>query len=193
MRSQKGQNPDMQWNEITEWAAKNEVVLVGRYWDVASGSSIDSRLDYQRLMNDIKLDSDGLIVDKADGIICWDVDRLNRNLHDFTGLLEMLIKYHQRLFDIYGEADLQSADGRFILNIKGAVAQREQERDKERIRLGIKEYKRQYGKWGRGKALVDDNRMVELRKQGISLRGIATELNISYGTVKNRLRGLGYD
>lgn len=191
----RGQNPDMQWNDISEWAHNEGIELVGKYSDVDTGSN-PMRLDYVRLLKDITLGDDGITLNSADGVVAWDLDRLSRDVEDFAHLLKVLRTHNKRLFGWLQEpkeVNLNDPDEVLLAHIRSALAERERAKGIIRIKAGIREYKREHGRWGMEKVPVDEARLIELRKQGISLRGIASMLDVSHVTIKKRLKELGMD
>jgi DNA invertase Pin-like site-specific DNA recombinase len=60
----------------------------------------------------------------------------------------------------------------------------------ERVRAGLANAKRKGRVLGRPKRAVDCEQILELKAQGQSLRQIATNLGVGYGTVRARLHHL---
>jgi DNA invertase Pin-like site-specific DNA recombinase len=68
-----------------------------------------------------------------------------------------------------------------------AVAQLERDLIRERVSAGIRNARANAKKLGRPKSEVDRERILQLKVQGHSLREIAANLGVSYGTVRARL------
>jgi DNA invertase Pin-like site-specific DNA recombinase len=83
--------------------------------------------------------------------------------------------------------DTSSALGQALFTIVLAVAQLERELIRERVSAGIRNARANGKKLGRPKNGVDRERILELKAQGQSLRQIATNLGVGYGTVHERL------
>lgn len=131
-------------------------------------------------------------------LIVWDLDRLYRkrtkiveffklckvyncNIHSYRQIwLEELYKIPEPWNEIVSDLTVQ---------IMGWMAEEESIKKSERIKLAVRKQKGRTvsykgNKWGR-KALstFKKNKVSELRSQGLSIRNIANELNISVGSV----------
>ena len=69
-----------------------------------------------------------------------------------------------------------------------AVAQLERDLIRERVSAGIRNARAKGRKFGRPIRPVDQDRILELRADGRSLRQIAEALGVGYGTVRERLK-----
>jgi DNA invertase Pin-like site-specific DNA recombinase len=68
-----------------------------------------------------------------------------------------------------------------------AVAQLERDLIRERVTAGIRNARANGKQLGRPKSTVNRERVLELKAQGQSLRQIAANLGVGYGTVRARL------
>ncbi|WP_329541420.1 recombinase family protein [Streptomyces sp. NBC_01358] len=91
----------------------------------ASTTSKRKRPAYAEMLRDAR---DGLV----DAIVVYSIDRLTRRISELTSFLEEQ-KEHGFAFATTEGEDTDTANGRMILTIKGAVAQQETERMSERI------------------------------------------------------------
>jgi len=149
-----------------------------------SGKSL-SRPGVQRIMSEVA-------IGKIGAVVIWKLDRLTRSVRDLLDLLDLLAKNNVRLISITESLDTDSAVGRMVMTILGAVAQMEREQTGERIRLAA-QHMRDIGRvWGappfgfraRGKKLVRNERevavcriAVRLRAAGKTYEQIAVHLN----------------
>src|SRR5581483_12046023 len=71
---------------------------------------------------------------EADGLLVAKLDRLSRSIGDWDMLVREFFgqKADKRLFSVAEAVDTRSADGRFLLNLQMALAQREREITAER-------------------------------------------------------------
>lgn len=84
--------------------------------------------------------------------------------------------------------DTSTPLGQALFTILSAVAQLERDLIRERVSAWIRNAQANGKKLGQPKATVDRDRILELRAQGQSLRQIAANLGVGYGTVRVRLR-----
>jgi DNA invertase Pin-like site-specific DNA recombinase len=77
--------------------------------------------------------------------------------------------------------------GRFLLHILGAAAEFERSLIRERVHAGIKAAKKAGKVLGRPKRVFNRAEVHELRAQGLSIREIATRLDVGMGTVTRTL------
>lgn len=103
-----------------------------------SGSNIN-RPEFQRLMNDIPLK-------KFDILICYRLDRISRNVADFSSTLETLQKYNVNFVSIREQFDTSSPMGRAMIYIASVFAQLERETIAERVKDNMLELAKS-GRW----------------------------------------------
>lgn len=108
-----------------------------------SGGNIN-RPNFQRLMKDIKSK-------KFTHLICYRLDRMSRNVADFTTTLEELNKYGVAFISIKEQFDTSTAMGRAMMNISATFAQLERETIAERIQDNLRELAKT-GRWLGGPA-----------------------------------------
>ncbi|WP_286674575.1 recombinase family protein [Clostridium sp. ZBS4] len=103
-----------------------------------SGGNID-RPNFKKMMKDIK-------AKKFTHLICYRLDRISRNVADFTNTLETLNKYNCSFISIKEQFDTSSAMGRAMMNISATFAQLERETIAERIKDNLRELAKT-GRW----------------------------------------------
>ena len=79
--------------------------------------------------------------------------------------------------------DTSSPLGSAIFTIISAVAQLERDIIAERVKAGLRRARENGKKLGRPKVAVDLKQILKLRRQGLSLRAIATDIGVSRTTV----------
>ena len=103
-----------------------------------SGGNID-RPNFQRMMKDeLKY--------HADILICYRLDRISRNISDFSSLMEQLKKYNTDFVSIKEQFDTKTPMGRAMMYIASVFAQLEREVIAERIRDNMHELAKT-GRW----------------------------------------------
>lgn len=103
-----------------------------------SGGNID-RPQFQKLIHDIK-------TKKFTHLICYRLDRISRNVADFSSTLEILNKNNCSFVSIKEQFDTSSAMGRAMMNISATFAQLERETIAERIKDNLRELAKT-GRW----------------------------------------------
>ena len=109
------------------------------YEDEGFSAKNTDRPEFQRLMRDIKKK-------KFTHLICYRLDRINRNVADFSNTLEILNKYDISFVSIKEQFDTSNAMGRAMMNISAVFAQLERETTAERIRDNLRELAKT-GRW----------------------------------------------
>lgn len=107
-----------------------------------SGENI-KRPKYTKLLKDLKKN-------KFDVLICYRLDRISRNISDFSGIVELLEKYNIDFVSIREQFDTSTPMGRAMMYIASVFAQLERETIAERIRDNMQSLART-GRWLGGK------------------------------------------
>lgn len=103
-----------------------------------SGGNIN-RPNFKKLMGDIK--NKGFT-----HLICYRLDRISRNVADFTTTLETLNKFNVSFISIKEQFDTSTAMGRAMMNVSATFAQLERETIAERIKDNLRELSKT-GRW----------------------------------------------
>ena len=180
----KGQDTENQLRELRQFVANRTAdrwTLAGEYVDQASGKSAN-RAEFQRLFRDAA-------ERRFDLVLFWSLDRFTRE-----GALETL-QHLQRLtssgVDWWSlkEEYLRSI-GPFrdaVLSILATIAKQERVRISERVKAGLDRARAQGKPIGRPRVVVDRDRVLELRGQGLSHWQICQAVGISRTSVQRIL------
>jgi DNA invertase Pin-like site-specific DNA recombinase len=175
-----GQRPEMQLAELREYAARRGWTISGEYVDKGVSGSKESRPALNRLTTDAHRR-------KFDAILVWKIDRYGRSLKHLVNSLADLDAVGIAFISLHDNLDLSTPTGRLMFQVISAMSEFEVALCKERIRAGVL-YARAHGKQlGRPRRIVDRDRVLRMKKSGMSLRTIADELGVGYGTVRMRL------
>src|SRR5258706_1091899 len=178
--STKDQSCELQVRDLRAYCTARGFDLVREYVDVGQSGAKDSRPELNKLMDDARKR-------QFDAIVVWRFDRFARStkhlllaLEEFRSLGIQFISYQENI-------DTSSALGQALFTIVSAVAQLERDLIRERVSAGIRNARANGKKLGRPKATVDRERILELKAQSHSLRHLAANLGVGYGTVRARL------
>ncbi|WP_075841759.1 recombinase family protein [Clostridium perfringens] len=126
---------------ILKFVSKNVEFLI--YEDEGFSGGNINRPAFKRLMNDIKYGT-------IDLLICYRLDRISRNVADFSSVLDILQEYKVDFISIKEQFDTSSPMGRAMIYIASVFAQLERETIAERIKDNMLEMAKK-GKWTGGK------------------------------------------
>ncbi len=180
----KEQNPENQLIRLREYC-KSRNWDYREYVDFASGAKKD-RPGLKSIMNDL---------DHLDGILVLRLDRFGRSLQNLLESLN-LIRSQGKFFEAIDQglkiSEKKDPMNDFMLAILGAAAEFERELISERVRDGLARAKRDGVKLGKrtsDKTKAQSRRVIDLNKQGLSIREISQRTNLGRGTVYNILKG----
>ena len=175
------QDTIMQRMELSEYATKRNWEIYDIYEEKVSGNS-KSRPELDRLANDAKKR-------KFDIILVWKFDRFARSLKMLVDSLEQFKELGIDFISYRENIDTTTSMGKLIFHINSAYAEFERELIQDRVKAGIKAKRQKLRKLGDnswGRRPLERIKIVEINKllqQGISVRKVAKELNMSTRTV----------
>ena len=174
------QTTENQLIELRRIAMRNDWIVVQEFVDqgISGAKGRDQRPQFDALLK-------GAVRREFDLIASWSVDRLGRSLQH---LVEFLNEIHAKGVDLYLHQqglDTSTPAGRMMFQMCGVFAEFERAMTRERIIAGQARARAQGKRIGR-KPKIDDamrDRVVELKKSGLGMRGIAAEVGIGIGSV----------
>jgi len=179
--STKDQSCEMQMRDLRAYCAARGFTIIREYIDIGQSGAKDSRPELNELVADARKR-------KFDSILVWRFDRFARStkhlllaLEEFRSLGIQFISYQENI-------DTSSPLGQALFTIVSAVAQLERDLIRERVAAGIRNAKASGKQLGRPRRIVNHDEVLRLRAEGASLREIATNLGVGYGTVRLRLQ-----
>jgi len=180
------QEPEHQLVPIRNMSANREFLLVGEYVDRIAGSS-ERRKELDRLIRDARLG-------KFKVVVIYALDRLARDTRFLLNLIHELNGYGVTLISLREAIDLSTPVGRAVLQILGSIAELERNLISERIKtaLAVKKMTAKETGWTCGRKPLPKEKVdqvIALRKQGMSIRAISSQLSIGKTSVERILRG----
>ncbi len=140
-----GYSLDAQKARMKAFAEYNDYEIVGEYEDAGkSGKSIEGRLEFNRMMEDIKSGKDGVSY-----VLVFKLSRFGRNAADVLSTLQVMQDFGVNLICVEDGIDSSKDAGKLMISVLSAVA----EIERENIRVQTMEgriQKAREGKWNGG-------------------------------------------
>lgn len=140
-----GYSLDAQKARMKAFADFNDYEIVGTYEDAGkSGKSIEGRLEFNRMMEDIKSGKDGVSF-----VLVFKLSRFGRNAADVLSTLQVMQDFGVNLICMEDGIDSSKDAGKLMISVLSAVA----EIERENIRVQTMEgriQKAREGKWNGG-------------------------------------------
>ena len=176
------QNPQLQLDELREYAAARGLEVVQTYLDHGISGAKDRRPALDRLMR-------GAHRRRFDAVLVWKLDRLARSVRHLTTLASEFEALGVDLIVLGQAIDTSTPTGRLLFHVLGSIAEFEGDLIRERVVAGMRAAQRQGRRVGRPCRLSggDRERIRRLRQSGRSLRAIAALLSVSKSTVSRAL------
>jgi len=179
--STKEQSVDMQLNDLERYSRERGLEIYKVYEDNGVSGTQETRPALNELMNDAKKR-------KFDVVLVWRFDRFARStkhlvnaLHEFKHLGIDFISFQENI-------DTSSPLGEAIFTIISAMSTLERDIIAERVKGGLRKAKAKGRRLGRPKIKIDISKLIEYRKQNMSIRRIAVEMSLSKGTIEKALK-----
>lgn len=135
----------MHKNPEKAFADYNDYEIAGEYEDAGkSGKSIEGRLEFNRMMEDIKSGKDGVLY-----VLVFKLSRFGRNAADVLSTLQIMQDFGVNLICVEDNIDSSKDAGKLMISVLSAVA----EIERENIRVQTMEgriQKAREGKWNGG-------------------------------------------
>jgi len=171
-----GQNPEMQLNELREYASRREWTIVDSYVDEGVSGSKQSRPELNRLTADAHRR-------RFDAVLVWKIDRFGRSLKHLVNAIADLAAYGVAFVSLRDNLDLSTPSGRLMFQIIGAMAEFERSLIQERVRAGLRNARAKGKRLGRPPSGADPVRIAALRASGASWRAISHEMGVGVATL----------
>ncbi len=140
-----GYSLDAQKTRIKAYADFNDYEIVGEYEDAGkSGKSVEGRIGFNRMMDDIKSGKDGVSY-----VMVFKLSRFGRNAADVLSALQEMQDFGVNLICVEDGIDSSKDAGKLMISVLSAVA----EIERENIRIQTMEgrvQKAREGKWNGG-------------------------------------------
>ena len=169
--------------ELRSICEKSDYEIVEEYVEVVSGSKgKDDRSELSRMLSDCKKR-------KFEKLIVWELSRLGRSLPHLVNTLQEMKDSGVDLYSVREGIDTSTSMGKTMFGLISVFSEFELEVRKDRVQRGIDHYRKTHNTWGRPKSITDEviDQCHGLRKSGLSIRKISSEVGISTGSVSRVL------
>lgn len=175
--SSKGESVENQIQICKDYGQRNGFTDFAIYEDEGYSGKNTARPGFQKMMEDAKKK-------KFKAIICYKLDRISRNVADFSSLIDTLQKHDMDFISVTDQFDTSTVMGRAMMYISSVFAQMERETIAERVRDNMLMLAKT-GRWLGGQApLGFESEVVEYldesmkRRQMNFLKAVPEELKI---------------
>ena len=182
--STSGQTTENQLIELSEVCDRNKWHITNVYNETVSGTKgIDERAELNRMMQDATRK-------RFSKVVVWSVDRVGRSMKHLVTVLSQLKDLGCDIYSYKQAIDTSTTMGSSFFQIVGIFAELENNMRAERQKIGIRRALENGAKFGRKSIMTDKliKSVVRLRESSLSMRKIATQLDISTATVQKSLK-----
>ena len=182
--STKDQTTENQLRELTAYCDRMEYEVVKVYEDEVSGAkSREYRPAYSALCKDAFLKKFNLIIG-------WDVSRFGRSMKEFVSFLSDMDEKGIGVIAVKNGLDTSSSSGRMMMKLIGVLEEWNREMLIERTNAGLARTVANGTKLGRKSVLTPSikRKILDVKKDGASIRTIASEVGINRGAVQRFLQ-----
>jgi len=169
----KGQDVENQLIQLRTYCKAREYTIYKEYTEHITGTGKKRRPVFEEMLEDARKR-------KFDILLVWSYDRFSRGgLKDIRYILDLnswgvkFVSYQESFLDTTTDM------GELLLPIFAWIAKQEAKKISERTKAALQKLKSQNVKLGRPQLNIDDNKLLELRKQGKSWREIAREMGLN--------------
>ena len=182
--STSGQTTENQLLDLRRYAGERGWTVADEFVDHGISGTKESRPRLDAMM-------DAARKRKLDVVLVWRFDRFARSVRHLVVALEELRGLKVNFISYQENVDTSTPLGQAIFAIIAAMAELERNVIVERVHAGLSRARRQGKRLGRPPTTVDENKILECRKDGLSLRKIAMKVGTSRTKVLNVLRRNG--
>jgi DNA invertase Pin-like site-specific DNA recombinase len=178
--STRDQKPENQLLSLRDYAAQRGWSVIGEFVDRGISGAQEQRPELGKLMLAARRRY-------CDIVLVWRFDRFARSAKHLLTTLEELRGLDIDFVSFQEAIDTRSPAGKVLFNIVAAIAEFERSLIRERVMAGLDRARAQGKQLGRPRAAVDGPRIAKLRREGLSLRQIARQLELSKDAVARSL------
>lgn len=176
-----GQSPQMQLDVLREYAARRGLEVVGEFVDHGVSGARDQRPELDRLMTGARRRA-------FDVVLVYRFDRFARGVRHLVMALDEFQALEIEFVSYSESLDTSTPIGRAMFSIVAALCELERDIIVERSVEGQRPARARGTHIGRPRREVDEARILGLRSEGMSLRGIASAIGVSRTVITRVVR-----
>ncbi|MBI2390068.1 MAG: recombinase family protein [Deltaproteobacteria bacterium] len=176
------QKADLQLDGLRRLAEQRGWKVAGEYVDEGYSGTKDRRPALDKLMADSRKG-------RFEVVAVWRFDRWARSVRHLVVTLD---DFRERAIDfisVNDGIDTSTAAGRMVFAVVAAMAAYEADAIKERTKAGVAAARRRGKRIGRPERRFDLDEAMQLRDEGLSIREIASRMNVGRSIVHRALAG----
>lgn len=166
------QSVEMQLADLQSYCAQRGFTISREYCDHGISGTKERRPALDELMADARKR-------KFDAVLVWRFDRFARSTKHLVTSLEEFQHLGIAFVSFHENADTGSPLGKAMFTIVAAIAELERNIIVERIKGGLRRAKAMGRKIGRPGLQINTERIMSLKREGLSVRSIAKEMGVS--------------
>lgn len=174
--STKEQTPENQLIDLRKYCQQRDWEIVQEFVDWGVSGSKEDREGLKALMECAERR-------KIDIVLVWRFDRFARSLMHLVNALAHFKALGVDFVSLGDNIDTTTPQGKLHFHMISAFAEFERDIIRERIMSGLNRARQRGIVFGRRRNKIDEQRIIELKSQGVSYRSIAKQLNISLSNV----------
>lgn len=179
--STRDQEPENQMLDLRRYAAARGWEIAGEFVDFGISGAKEDRPSLSAVMTLARRRQIGCV-------LIWRFDRFARSLRHLINALGELTELGVHFVSFTEAVDTSTSQGRMMVGVLGALAEFERDLIRERILAGIRRARDEGKQLGRRPVPLDLANVRQLRAQGISLREIGADYEVSGTTILRALR-----
>jgi DNA invertase Pin-like site-specific DNA recombinase len=177
------QTVENQLLDLRRYCRERGWTVVEEFTDHGVSGTKDRRPALDRLMDAVRKR-------QVDMVLVWRFDRFARSVKHLVLALEELRRLGVGFVSYQENVDTNSALGQAIFTIIAAMAELERNIIVERVKAGLNRARAEGKSLGRPKAQVDMDKLVAMRREGLSLRDIGQKAGLGKSTVGRLLEAV---
>ena len=175
-----GQDPEVQLGALRSHIGLRGWEIVEEFVDRGYSGAKERRPALGRLMQ-------SAWAGEFQAVLVWRFDRFARSVKHLISALEQFRNLKINFISLQEQFDTSTPIGQAMFTIIGTMAQLERDIIRERVKAGLERARARGVRLGRPAAQARPDQIAALRRQGLSLREIASHLDCSRSTVRRRM------